>query len=114
MKIIKTFEDFGEKIGPLLNIKKYVIWELNKLDSDFYENNIYYIILELISHSITKDIKFKKLYFKTPNKIQKYDNEKFAYFSSNEIRKNFIYQTDNLSEALEYVEIYNKSKKYNI
>jgi len=99
MKNIKTFEDFGEKIGPLLNIKKYVIWELNKLDSDFYENNIYYIILELISH-----------YFKTPNKIQKYDNEKFAYFSSNEIRKNFIYQTDNLSEALEYVEIYNKSK----
>ena len=68
----------------------------------------------MISHSITKDIKFKKLYFKTPNKIQKYDNEKFAYFSSNEIRKSFIYQTDNLSDALEYVEIYNKKKKYNI
>jgi len=75
----------------------------------------------LISQSI-KEIKFKKIYCKTHNKIHKYDNiEKLPfetnveYFHPNKINKKFfIYQTNDLSDALEYMEIYDKAKKYNL
>jgi len=100
MKYLKTYE----KYTSIDNFKKYIIWQAKRT----------LMILQAIE--VTEyHLKFKKLYALYNTGEIKRTNEKLNIFHDfDKIKRHIIYESDDLSDCLERLEILSNSKKYNI
>ena len=98
MKYLKYFENINQ-------LKDYIIFR------DF--DNIIYII-KILSKAHTLDIPYKKLYRLDNNNLYELTNDNCYYHSSIYIKKNALFQSDDLNYCKDNIIQITKIKKYNL
>lgn len=107
MKYIKKYENINKKY------KKYLVWKIEPSKHD--NNNCYYIfeykdkisdeirILPILSYN--QEYNFEKKYLNIKSKLR------YSHYQANNC---IIFQSDNLNECEEYIEIITSQDKFNL